>query len=195
MKIVITGHTKGIGQGLYNYYNNINNIVIGFSRSNGFDINDLESQDAIINETQNADIFINNAYFNDAQNALTDKWFEKNKNRNCLIVNMSSITVEAMKYGKHLDNSLFYENYTKQKSDLNDKSWTINFSGSNAKALIVTLGVVDTEMAHPMLKDQFREKGILITVDDVVKSVVKGIDSFTTQTFVPHIYLFNNFTN
>jgi NADP-dependent 3-hydroxy acid dehydrogenase YdfG len=61
MKISITGHTSGIGLALSNYFST-NHDVIGFSRSNGYDISDENSRKNILEKSLGSDIFINNAY-------------------------------------------------------------------------------------------------------------------------------------
>lgn len=62
MKISITGHTAGLGKALYNEFIKNNHEVLGFSRSNGFDISIKEDRKKIIEKTLNCDVFINNAY-------------------------------------------------------------------------------------------------------------------------------------
>jgi len=64
MKIAITGHTSGIGKALYNYYS-AEHEVIGFSRSNGYNLPDSLSN--VIKESKGCDLFINNCYANGAQ--------------------------------------------------------------------------------------------------------------------------------
>jgi hypothetical protein len=59
MKIVITGHTSGIGKFLFDKFVNQGNTVIGFSRSNGYTM--PEDIDKIIDLSKNCDLFINNA--------------------------------------------------------------------------------------------------------------------------------------
>jgi NAD(P)-dependent dehydrogenase (short-subunit alcohol dehydrogenase family) len=59
MKVAITGHTKGIGQGLYDYFQTHGHDVCGFSRSNGFALPDAESR--VLDAIKDCDIFINNA--------------------------------------------------------------------------------------------------------------------------------------
>jgi hypothetical protein len=67
MKIAITGHTSGIGKALYDYYS-INNEVIGFSRSNGYNLpNSLQD---VIRESKGCDLFINNCYADGVQTDL-----------------------------------------------------------------------------------------------------------------------------
>ena len=58
MKIAITGHSKGIGKACYDVLSN-DHDVIGFSRSNGFNIKEPKK---IITASIGCDVFINNAY-------------------------------------------------------------------------------------------------------------------------------------
>ena len=62
-KIVVTGHSKGLGKAIANYFeSDPNNIVIGFSRTNGFNIANAEKRAEIVKASADADIFVNNAY-------------------------------------------------------------------------------------------------------------------------------------
>ena len=59
MKIVITGHTSGVGKFLYDKFSTQENKVIGISRSSGYDLPyDL---DKVIALSKGCDLFINNA--------------------------------------------------------------------------------------------------------------------------------------
>lgn len=79
MKIAITGHTSGIGKGLYDYYIKDNDLF-GYSRSNGFDLSDREQLDRCIDSIigHDVDIAILNAYTGSSQlnmlTALNNKW-------------------------------------------------------------------------------------------------------------------------
>lgn len=64
-KIGITGHTYGLGKSLALYLNDYE--VVGFSRSNGYDISKTEDRKNIIDLVKNFDIFINNAFYDMAQ--------------------------------------------------------------------------------------------------------------------------------
>ena len=87
MKIAITGHTKGIGKAIADLYPN----VIGFSRSNGYDISKLDTIENIIKQSLDCDVFINNAYYNLHQTVLFEKllthWFNNGEKT---IVNINS---------------------------------------------------------------------------------------------------------
>ena len=73
MKIGITGHTKGLGLIVYNRLNSTHN-VIGFSRTNGYDV---QSSNKIIEKLNDCDVFINNVYYQTTQSDLFFKLFEK----------------------------------------------------------------------------------------------------------------------
>ena len=60
MKCTITGHTFGIGKRLYDHFTALGWEVQGFSRSNGFDLND--KLDEIVELSKDSDLFINNAF-------------------------------------------------------------------------------------------------------------------------------------
>ena len=80
-KIAITGHTSGIGQGLFNYFESQGHEVCGYSRSNGYALPD--AQDKILELVQDVDIFVNNALPISSQiyfiNQLWPKWQQLDK--------------------------------------------------------------------------------------------------------------------
>jgi nucleoside-diphosphate-sugar epimerase len=90
MKVAITGHTQGIGLALATVFQQYNHEVIGFSRSNGFDISLEESRQRMIAMSQEVDVFINNAYHPTGQTALLQELINEWHYSDKLIVNMSS---------------------------------------------------------------------------------------------------------
>lgn len=62
MKIAVTGHTQAIGQSIADVYTNAGHEVVGFSRSNGFDISLKEHRHRIAAAVSDCDVFFNNAY-------------------------------------------------------------------------------------------------------------------------------------
>ena len=96
MKIAITGHTKGIGNAVYNYFAE-NNEVHGFSRSNGYDISDKLSRQHIVESVKEFDIFVNNAYndYDDSQLAMLIEMSSCWKNTDKIIINISSRYINA----------------------------------------------------------------------------------------------------
>ena len=55
-KVAITGHTSGLGAALFERFS-VSDDVVGLSRSNGFDIRDING---ICERVKDCDVFINN---------------------------------------------------------------------------------------------------------------------------------------
>jgi short-subunit dehydrogenase involved in D-alanine esterification of teichoic acids len=91
-KIAITGHTKGIGKSLLSRLSETYD-VIGFSRTNGYDISKETDILRIIDESRDCDIFINNAYEKNYQTILFKLIFDKWKFLPKTIINMNSSCV------------------------------------------------------------------------------------------------------
>jgi hypothetical protein len=75
-KIIITGHTSGIGKAIYDKFKEIScREIVGMSRSNGYDID--KDFNKIVEEASGCELFINNAYRDGQQlkllEALKDK--------------------------------------------------------------------------------------------------------------------------
>lgn len=86
-KIVITGHTSGIGKAIYDKFQEIScHKIVGLSRSNGYDIE--KDFDKVVEEAAGAELFINNAY-RDGQQL---KLFEALKDRVEMMVVMGSVS-------------------------------------------------------------------------------------------------------
>jgi hypothetical protein len=75
MKIAITGHTNGLGKAVYDHFISKGHEVMGFSRSNGYDLTvDL---DRIIDESKTCNYFFNNAHVNRIQAILIEKLYNE----------------------------------------------------------------------------------------------------------------------
>lgn len=101
MKVAITGHTRGLGLALFKHFSA--HDVIGFSRSNGYDIADPISRSKILEQLADADIFINNAYnnYDDSQLQLLMSVYDLWKDLDKVIINVSSrYTTGVEKYCK-----------------------------------------------------------------------------------------------
>lgn len=75
-KIIITGHTRGIGKAIYDKFTEVScREIIGMSRSNGYD---LETDfDKIVAEAEGCELFINNAYCGEQQLKLVEALKDK----------------------------------------------------------------------------------------------------------------------
>lgn len=98
MKIGITGHSKGLGQALFESLA-IEHDVVGFSRTNGYDIKSPFDRKKIVKESKDLDVFVNlvHNYFHQ-----TDMLYEMHKSwtdQNKFIINISSIVVGQKDFG------------------------------------------------------------------------------------------------
>ncbi len=91
-KVVVTGHTKGIGKSISNYFEQQGYLVVGFARSTGCDISKETDRQQILEELAEADIFVNNAYknFDTSQLELLKAAFGMWQDQSKLIINISS---------------------------------------------------------------------------------------------------------
>jgi len=90
MRIAITGHSQGLGKAIADHFQNFGHTVIGYSRTNGFDISQEDTRNKIIEELKSCDVFINNAYAPFAQKDLLVRAIDLWKNDNKTIININS---------------------------------------------------------------------------------------------------------
>ena len=120
MKYAVTGHTYGIGEGLYN---RLSPDVIGFSKPNGYDITKKEDRQRIIYESKDCSIFINNATDQFGQSELLlDLWHEW-KDQDKIIINVGSRIAEDsvvldLEYSHLLGYSMYKRTLKKLSYDL-----------------------------------------------------------------------------
>lgn len=117
-KVALTGHTRGIGQAIAHALVKRNCEVIGMSRSNGFDLAEKETIEAILKKSESATVFINNAYYGWAQIDLLYALFEKWREQNRMIINISSNSGDGDKTYAH--------KYASIKSALDKASQQLN---------------------------------------------------------------------
>lgn len=87
MKIALTGHTKGIGLATKELLEDAGHEVVGFSRTNGYNIMRPKN---IVKDAVECDVFINNAWMPDAQPRLMYLMYEEWANQPKHIINLSS---------------------------------------------------------------------------------------------------------
>jgi NADP-dependent 3-hydroxy acid dehydrogenase YdfG len=140
MKIAITGHTRGIGKGLHDYFINLGHTVVGFSKSTNYDLTLDKKRQEIVSLVSDCDIFINNAYNNQIRmfNEIFAAW-EKEENKT--IVNIGS----ALKYKEYL---IPNSDYTIEKFNLCRSTLKPIFSKNKkcVRLMCFNPGYVDTDM-------------------------------------------------
>lgn len=136
MKIALTGHSQGIGKYLFQ---KMSPNVIGFSRSNGYDINIKEDRRRIIEQSKDCDIFINNAESNFAQTYMLIDLFKEWKDSNKTIINVGSRIAEIKLPGDRLE----LLEYQAQKLTL--KTMVNQLQGFNCQVTYKWFAYVGTE--------------------------------------------------
>ncbi len=75
MRVVITGHTGGLGLAFFNYFTQSGHEVVGVSRSNGYLLPDKLKE--VILLAEGADLFINNFHLDKLQCLFLQKLYNK----------------------------------------------------------------------------------------------------------------------
>ena len=139
MKIAITGHSKGIGKACYDILEK-DNEVIGFSRSNGYDI--TENFHAIVHAVKNCDVFINNAWHNyiqiDLLNAIFNKWKDNFfdlvisiNTLHCLEAHNLEVALKEMERVGKQHKYLCVESYRNEQEKANLLYWQVSCEAFN----------------------------------------------------------------
>jgi nucleoside-diphosphate-sugar epimerase len=199
-KIAITGHTKGIGaklsQKLISQYE-----VVGFSRSNGYDISNDTDIDRIIAESLDCEVFVNNAYHFDQQSTIAKRWEEAHRDQEHFIINVSTLASDPM-----FDVATKIPHlvpYAQEKKRLNQTTFDIcDRFGGKCKAMSILLGIVETGFENPYGIDptnllehysDFKKRGVLINPEDVAEAIIIMINSIKQNCFIYSLSLLNRF--
>ena len=75
MRVVITGHTGGLGLAFFNFFKERGDEVLGASRSNGYTLPDKFEEVLLLAET--ADLFVNNVHYKDIQKSFLTRLYDK----------------------------------------------------------------------------------------------------------------------
>lgn len=119
MKIAITGHTAGIGQAIAEWFSSQGHEIVGFSRTNGFDIGNDSTLDQIIDLCQDIDIFVNNAQIDFQQTKLLYKLQEKWQGQHRTIINIGSSRTQFLDYS-HFERPTYPRHYHTAKLSLDE---------------------------------------------------------------------------
>ena len=190
LKIAITGHTKGLGKFLYDAFTADGHVVLGFSRSTGYNIKNKEDRERIVTAVTDCDVFINNAFnYEDWDNSqldmLKDMYFSWiNKKLKC-IINMSSSASDIYPTPVVVPGVPRYPDYIKAKWEQDKWLVTVrNFLNTREQVRLVNLkpGRIVTEKTQ----DKWKDQRVLAPTDlyKVIKLVLNEPEiEFSTVTF------------
>lgn len=171
MKVAITGHTKGLGAEISARFTARGDEVLGFARSNGFDLNRQSQKADAISKIIESDIFINNTHFGFGQMELLGKVFSAWQNKPLkIIINISSES------SYHQKDSL--RPYSIEKMALDEQSRQLQRMENGPKIINVRPGFFETKVRGGMP---------IKVVADVVMYAISNVDSFLIKdiVFVP----------
>jgi hypothetical protein len=167
MKVVITGHTYGIGKALYDSFKSAEWEVVGLSRSNGHDIE--ADFDKVVEAATGADLFINNAYRDKQQTKLVHAL----KNKVAKMVVMGSVS-------RHYP-ELIHTDYVHDKQELAEACRLISIDPNGIDILHLDLSFIE----QPLPNDD----PTAFSSDYVIKfdEILSAIDFWTTNTKIRQI--------
>lgn len=178
--IAITGHTAGIGKILFDHYAK-KYQVIGFSKSNGFDMDVPSQKEKIIFEiSDQADVFINNAYSSKnrmAQIELLSVIYRNWKTQNKVIIVNSSLSPVYEKWNKPKEKM---KEYSKSKQDISDQCekylWDYH---SKCRVVDIKLGLVDTAFTKDFTASKMNAEELIPYFDLAIEN--KFLREMTVQ--------------
>jgi hypothetical protein len=165
MKIALTGHTKGIGRDIYSSYFLIDNAneIVGFSKSNGYDITKKEDRIRIINESMDCDVFINNAHQGFGQVELLVEMFDTWRMENKLIINIGTDSVPSTSW------KVVHQQYPIEKASLHSAVELLQQDKDRKiKLTLLALGHVDTEFNKDYKGPKLKINQIIDSIDYIV---------------------------
>ena len=176
MKIVITGHTSGIGKALFDVLS-IDYDVIGLSRSNGYDITTDLGRSKIIDAAYDCDVFVNNAFdysnYTDAQVVLARKIFDLWNGEQKYIVNISSRVNDFQQINN--------QQYADVKLSL-DKFYEETSMSNTPSVLNFRPGATDTRVMQNSTVDKMTPEHVAT----VIKFVIDNLQNFRIRNITLH---------
>lgn len=157
-KIIITGHTQGVGKTIYDKFTEIScREIIGMSRSNGYDIE--KDFDKIVQEATGAELFINNAY-RDSQQL---KLLEALKGKVDMMVVMGSVS--------RFYPELVPTQYVHDKQALAEACRLVSLNPAGIPLLHLDLGFIEDTHVNPSDPTAF-SSDYTTTKSDIVETII-----------------------
>lgn len=135
MKIALTGHTKGIGAATKELLEADGHEVIGFSRTNGYNVMKPKN---IVRDAVDCDVFINNAWMPDAQTRLLYLMYEEWENQPKHIINLSSTASDYPDFFARFGFNSWVP-YVSDKARLDEASYNLSRVWKQGKCKVTNL--------------------------------------------------------
>lgn len=138
MKIAITGHTSGIGQGIYQYFEKQGHDVRGYSRSNGWTLPECESR--LLDEIADCDLFVNNSLPVGSQMFLLKETWARWKNTNKTVLVTGSLIADIQFPATMAQ----VPTYQQEKQQLDILCKQLRYDNSGPRLISISPGATDT---------------------------------------------------
>lgn len=179
MKISVTGHTRGIGLAIYTHLQNLGHEVVGFSRSNGYDLSDenLREKMYAVLTTENFDCLVNNAYpYSNSggtngflQTAiLNDMWVRWRGNSNKIIITIGSMGADHVKTHFHP--------YAIHKKSIDDTAKQLRLANQYPQVSVIKPSWVDTPIIQHISENKCNPIYVAEIVEQIICSPVRILD-------------------
>ena len=140
-KVVITGHTSGIGLDFAKHFSDKGWTVVGFNRETGFD--------NVVSEASKSDLFINNSYADGAQlNFLNALHNQVSKMIICGSVAAYYPDPTLPEYSEHKKELL-----TRFRELNNPNILMLNLSAKGYNDVTALLKIIDLWLTHPVITE------------------------------------------
>lgn len=159
MKIVITGHTSGIGDACYRHFKQ-HFTVVGLSRENGFDI---KYPELIYSQAHDADVLINNAYSDHYQIGILEYFFSAwQSQKNKTIITVGSYCTDYPRIERSMDTEPWP--YRDHKRSLEQKFRELSLTEHACNIQLIKPGPVDTPMIKTLDCVKISADAIAVTI-------------------------------
>lgn len=166
MKYGITGHSKNIGLALFK---KLAPNVVGFSRSNNYDINTDDSRVKILNRLEDCDVFINNAFNGFGQCFLLLEYFNRFKHTNKTIVNIGS-DIANDDFVLRDERLLYYQMEKKALKNLVFDLKKLNYPLNIVYVSFHAVATIET------IKQYSNHNLIMTSLDDAVNTIINAAE-------------------
>lgn len=150
MRVYITGSTKGLGKALKKEFTKIKFEVVGLDRPEY----DLSNTDNYVKD--DFVIYINNAHYEYAQTDLLYKLVEANKERQCHIINIGSVSSDGDRKA--------INQYAIHKTALEKACTQLSLVNSKCKITLIKPGRIDTDMTKKIIAPKMDPREVARTI-------------------------------
>jgi hypothetical protein len=162
MKVAITGHTRGIGAAIFHELVQRNHSVIGYSLTSGFDIGQEACRQQILSEAADCDVFVNNAFYPDAQFQLLQMFVNQWEGLDKVIVNVNSKSIFAPVVPDSM--KLYVEDKKTQNQFIQQRKFK-----ACPQIVNLILGLVETEMSQMFVAKKLQPTHIAKLLVDILE--------------------------